>query len=688
MKFGKNLIHLSVPEWRDYNIDYNDLKHQIKELKDKPANISLLYGSFISNFDYINLFISSKQHEIDVKLNNAYMDYHKCADLHGSVRLSKMDEIHFHILIDLSIELKKLNKFILIQKIAIKKIFKKFIKYSDIKDATSFVNQLQNYLLKNRRSVYNIDLGYLTNKLTNLVNLINNESETNSVKSIYSTTSSYELTHLLKKNFKIDFLIPNDSNTTNELLINLNLHINLTPINQSKISFIYLTNRDVADKPSYILTDSLLNESLVVAHTGGLRDYSYCILHNDIIKNFLHYLNGDIELESTLKLQLDGHLSSLAKLTIDTIINDQLKPSLQIICQRNRYIVDSNEDDYLVCFDQDIYTTDLPNLNLELNTDKFDIFPFNHLIISSNDSNLHNFESNLITQINDDNSLKIQFNSCYLTKLPLKVQQLIKNKFSLNLFKNLSFFEYLKSCYFNQLPNYYSNHFQILLNLNLMKNLENVIIMNEVDELDANILQSNSNFSSFRKPSSNELSPLISKKEPEIEYETDDNYMLFLNLNNVNDQSLLNQFIFNCIKFKTKISNYSNIILHEKNFLYDSINDDPYEDFTNDYQIQFEIDYDNTLSFFYFSLLLISLFIVGIDGGIIYSLKVLNSINENSLIVFVLIMGLLTSLIFSSFSILISLKRFNQLPVSHSLVLGSGTLSVIVCVAWGVYTMV
>ena len=71
MKFGDNLPHLSIPQWKSYNLDYNNLKYQIRSItKSKNPTKKDLFSlkqSFIENFDYINLFIETKYGELTRK---------------------------------------------------------------------------------------------------------------------------------------------------------------------------------------------------------------------------------------------------------------------------------------------------------------------------------------------------------------------------------------------------------------------------------------------------------------------------------------------------------------------------------------------------------------------------------------------------------------------------------------------
>lgn len=188
MKFGDNLPHLSIPQWKSYNLDYNNLKSQIRSItKSKSStnnDLSSLKQSFIENFDYINLFIETKYGELTRKficLENQFKFINNNSSGSGSIDtiLIQLDEL-FYQTIELSIELKNLSKFIIIQKIAIKKIFKKFLKYYPHKQqAKEFVLNLKQYYLDHSKIK---NLNSLTLKLTNLINIIKYERKSQQVQ--------------------------------------------------------------------------------------------------------------------------------------------------------------------------------------------------------------------------------------------------------------------------------------------------------------------------------------------------------------------------------------------------------------------------------------------------------------------------------------------------------------------------
>ena len=91
MKFGANINSLSIPQWKAYNLDYNDLKSKIKHLtkpeinsyddSDLPCTQKRPYigrrptvtlksfrNAFLDNFNNVDLFINTKTGELERKL--------------------------------------------------------------------------------------------------------------------------------------------------------------------------------------------------------------------------------------------------------------------------------------------------------------------------------------------------------------------------------------------------------------------------------------------------------------------------------------------------------------------------------------------------------------------------------------------------------------------------------------------
>ncbi|KAI5961492.1 hypothetical protein KGF57_001729 [Candida theae] len=595
MKFGNNLQHLSVPDWKSYNIDYNDLKYKIKQItKQDTQDLSSLKHAFVENVDYVNLFIQTKYGELNRKFSflesifNNLLHIKDAINDYDSLRsfLIEIDEL-FYQAIELSIVLKNLSKFILIQKIAIKKIFKKFLKYYQYKKVgTKFVLDLKdNHLINNPQSLVNFDLTQLTLKLTNLINLIKyerkfvecfngdlqrknslfslassvnttsdyqtsilannnnynhntsqtipnkngtfttttNSSPNTAITTATNTTANYfnsnpqqiptspeaqfDLTVLLKRNFQCHCLIPNES--TSDIILNLNVYLSLKCIEDNLVSVIYL-NQELLKDPALILSSGTSQRSIIMAPTGGLRKYSYCILPNEIVEVFLLHLQDRSNEEYKSRLfDYFQESSQLTKKTINFIISNDYLPVTRTFCQRSRFRIDKisgdvnksdgmfsdpiasssqqqshpsqiDENDYYLALESNICTTNKPKhintIAFPENYNDMDCFPHSHLGISSNDLNLSEFESSLTTEVDSQTGVvRNSFSSSFARRFPKKLQMILQNN-AVSLYKGFNFYQYQISCYYNIVPNgeYINNHYSNLLNLNLLKEFEDI----------------------------------------------------------------------------------------------------------------------------------------------------------------------------------------------------------------------
>ncbi|CAI5758205.1 unnamed protein product [Candida verbasci] len=767
MKFGNNLQHLSIPEWKCYNLDYNELKYQIRLLTQQqqqqqlhqnsseddhqPSNSDLedLHKLFTDNFDYINLFIQTKYGELNRKLHyfQQYFNSIINSEISCTSFLIEIDEIYYQIL-NLSIILKNLSKFIIIQKIAIKKIFKKFIKYYKYKrQGYKFIYNLKQDLIDNSQSFINFDLSKLTLKLTNFINVLQYEknklenlpelNRKNSLFSIASTNNSseyqnsilpqfttsqndfeqnpqsiesqFDLTIYLKKNFQLHALIPNDS--YNDILLNFNIYLNLKTLPDSLISYTYLTN-NLINEPAIIISIDNFNYSTIIAPIGELRKYSYCILPNEIIKIFINHLNDRNNEEYKSKLFEFFHNSNqLTKKTIDFIVKNNLKPNLKLFCKRKRFIIEQeDQEDYLGTLDSEIYTTNdqsiVNSINSVSNFDQLDYFPQDHLCIYSNDLNLSNFEDSLITEINKDGIIENSHSN--FKKFPSKVQSILSNS-SVTLFKRLNFYQYQLSCYYNIIPNeeYINNHYTNLLNLNLLKKFEFIDLNNHQLNQEQNIILAKSNNLIQHKlsmQSIQEQQQPIKEENESIKssiFEFPPNEELSISPNDLFNFDLENEnkFINKLMTFKEKWFTTSktpeNPLLYSNYSTYDSINEEPESYLSrNNQQIKYEIEYDQTLSYIYFTLNLVSLFLSGLQLGIIYS--IFNNLNEDSQfliidnfgIVLILSISMIISILFCLISSNLLHYRNHKPPQFHKFIIYSGFIITVSDCLWGLFLFI
>lgn len=772
MKFGKNFEDLSIPEWKNYNLEYNELKSTIKTLNTEGlTNLKPLYKQFLDNFDVINLFIATKYEELNRKFGYHQSHYEVILKDTESdeIKLIKFDILSSN-LIDLSLTLKNLSKFILIQKIAVKKIFKKFLKhYFDKEKAQNLITRLKLRLNKDERSFINFNLLELTTKLTNLINLVKQQNEDNSKGAINQESSSkiiskmnvsenlkFILTCHTKRNFNLKFLIPDDSNNFNEILLNFNIYMNFKSSSKSsRCSLIYLQNEDnLMGQPSFIFSEEGQTHSTIITHIEGIRKFSYCALPNNIIEVLLNYVN-DAD-NSVLKGKLKDYfhsspINSLIKLTIETILNCKLSPKIKVYFDSKNYYMVKDQDeqetkiDFLLDLRYNISTTTksdhLYSLDFENQHDEdLDSFPHNVLTMYSSDPNLFELERNLVTEI-DDNILKSKYSTSAINKLPKVVKKVIQNSNSINLFKNFDFYQYCLSCYFNVQPHDANNHYSNLLGLNLFKSFENTEIFNNELHLQQSLLKlhedkklkNQMSLTTLQdKSQKDKINEAVSHKNSKILFSEDKNFKKRPKF--VKHDSIATLSSFNLSIFTDRLEDIDEIIENEDNeslklfwkeddYGYKTFDDS--EDLKNpgnstlnnfvnnlinlkyrmsssvsDYQsvnsnsedfdlMDYYYQFNKIISFFYLLLNFISLFISGIELGIIYSVLELNKDNKNRFVLWgnvwlfsILIIGLLISFITSILSINLIFKRVSTPPFWHYVFIFLGFALVMICSAF------
>lgn len=141
MKFGNQLLSKSVPEWKLHNIDYEALKKAIKKAttlseNDKDeANLRKCTILFEEQFHNINLFVSLKVKEISsrlVSIETSIINYKKRVQSQSSnskkFQARQLKIISSHV-DSSSSELQRLSRYLILQKIALRKLFKKFVKH-------------------------------------------------------------------------------------------------------------------------------------------------------------------------------------------------------------------------------------------------------------------------------------------------------------------------------------------------------------------------------------------------------------------------------------------------------------------------------------------------------------------------------------------------------------------------------
>ena len=844
MKFGKNLAHLSIPEWKDYNLDYNDLKKHIRQATQTPnPDLRGLRRLFLDNFDALDLFILTKLGELARKLKSDSREFARLRASNEPVmeKLERLDSLHYRCINEVSIELRKLNKFTLVQKLAVKKIFKKFTKhYPDPAAGKQFIASLNKALHTNRASFMNFDSSELTASLLYLLLDLDHElrllqesfqrkpqlstpklKKNHSALSIGTMRNSvflgqpspedinldvnfelnidplarFDLITLLKKNFALHSLIPRDVASRNDVNLSMDVYLSIPKVADTcRISVVFLTTGADDESPSWIILYEDLPVSTVIAFTGGLRKYSYCCLPNTVVNSIFAYLGCKDDAqrqrfgENVSAYLQDDSLLYMTKLAVSYMLQGDALPSLRLVMHRTRYLLskggqrvapapnlakseglsespesmeipsvapslDDNkqyEDNYYMTLNEHIYTSCQVSDGISFEVDGMDPFPFNTFSIYSNDSNLHNFEASLTTEI-QDNLLQNKYRAITLKKLPVKIQNFLKMT-SVQLFKDFKLFDYMRSCYFNVIPREINNHYSRLLNVNLFKSYENFDAVNSQHDVDGSIIQDKSriilnrqmSYKSLREDVYNEnvanteSLPLLPENRQEVFYTSnnpyhdiaheihlqkladldhydeeanEDSYIAYLGLNNELEDNVLNSVVLSFIRFKYRVKKLLNISSishesyrhHQKNLdgrhnqehYYDSINEDTnYFDKSNDYQERLVRDYDYVLSLLYFSLCFSSIFISGINIGILFSLvEMVNegtqfNIMDNFLVIVLLTFGFLSSLAFTMTSINLNFQRFEPSPTSHLGIIWTGFILVILTITWSVVCII
>ncbi|CAI4037975.1 hypothetical protein SMKI_04G3120 [Saccharomyces mikatae IFO 1815] len=141
MKFEDRILNKSIPEWKFYNINYEQLKLVIKKVitYDHRTSSDLAFEKSLSQctvafnheFQNVNLFISMKIKEISTRIlsiESSIIDFSKGLNKSSKNRfnLRKLKIINAHV-DDCNFELQLLSRFLIIQRIALRKLLKKLL---------------------------------------------------------------------------------------------------------------------------------------------------------------------------------------------------------------------------------------------------------------------------------------------------------------------------------------------------------------------------------------------------------------------------------------------------------------------------------------------------------------------------------------------------------------------------------
>ncbi|KAG7802692.1 hypothetical protein KL944_002339 [Ogataea haglerorum] len=259
MKFGDEFNDRSVSKWRNYNIDYNDIKRKIKEattaIKDSSSSLSdksndtndtsdtafsrfstnsqqdkrtrkhlkQLFRAFKEQIEFTSLFVNSKYGEISRRilatkslLNNFINSTLGSESNHSAIQQRLQGRRLMLIQKELEIlsgELQDLSRFILLQKIAVKKLFKKFIKHSDYPHKQELVDKITTECLNgNPNSFVNLYLNDAALELTLMFDVINNyRANQTQTGSGFSVNNNRKLSFATEDSFGLSSLIDGHS---------------------------------------------------------------------------------------------------------------------------------------------------------------------------------------------------------------------------------------------------------------------------------------------------------------------------------------------------------------------------------------------------------------------------------------------------------------------------------------------
>lgn len=145
MKFGNKILNKSVPEWKLHNIDYEKLKRAIKQATvaagaaQDAANLERCTQLFREQFTAVNVFTALKVKEISARLvaiERSIINFKKRGPATGAPQTTAGGDLRARQLKliarrldECSTELQRLSRFLILQKIALGKLFKKFVKH-------------------------------------------------------------------------------------------------------------------------------------------------------------------------------------------------------------------------------------------------------------------------------------------------------------------------------------------------------------------------------------------------------------------------------------------------------------------------------------------------------------------------------------------------------------------------------
>ncbi|KAF2809744.1 uncharacterized protein BDZ99DRAFT_417899 [Mytilinidion resinicola] len=192
MKYGETLRQRSIPQWGHHNVDYDDIKHLIKEHttpgsgkavaipgqgdEDAQAFEDELFSLLLEQHDRINLFIKSKSGEIERRLehiNKRILELQSRHPISQDTRLpAKLVERYAKFDADVSKageEVRSLSRFRAAQRTAFTKLLKKYKKWTR---SSELGLRFRAEVTDKPDSFCQLDLGYLLDLYTDVLHSV------------------------------------------------------------------------------------------------------------------------------------------------------------------------------------------------------------------------------------------------------------------------------------------------------------------------------------------------------------------------------------------------------------------------------------------------------------------------------------------------------------------------------------
>ncbi|AMD22245.1 HGL095Wp [Eremothecium sinecaudum] len=135
MRLGKNIAYKSVPEWKLNSINYNKLKRDIKEVASSQNYgnddelLCKLFESFQEQFRITNVFVCLKIRQVNARLvgiASKIVELNKANEIPAESTKFNATRLHLEYC---SLELQQLSRYINLQRVALRKLTRKFKRY-------------------------------------------------------------------------------------------------------------------------------------------------------------------------------------------------------------------------------------------------------------------------------------------------------------------------------------------------------------------------------------------------------------------------------------------------------------------------------------------------------------------------------------------------------------------------------